>query len=168
MLSACVSMWTESHKICKAWALINYVLPQYFRSYWLWLKKSNHRVKWVDISNQCQLEDSWNYMPPILVPSSTKLIATQMLVIEELNGRKDFILRGFVCDIIRPSKELPVQSNLLKHKNKVWKLFRIKNEDNSVVPVSLLLTVNIFQTCSNCWLWTGKRLPGSYWKDKHF
>ena len=58
-------------------------------------------------------------MPPILVPSSTKLIATQMLVIEELNGRKDFILRGFVCDIIRPSKELPVQSNLLKHKNKV-------------------------------------------------
>ena len=58
-------------------------------------------------------------MPPILVPSSTKLIATQMLVIEELNGRQDFILRGFVCDIIRPSKELPVQSNLLKHKNKV-------------------------------------------------
>ena len=33
---------------------------------------------------------------------------------------------------------------------------------------SLLLTVNIFPTCSNCWLWTGKRLPGSYWKDKHF
>ena len=58
-------------------------------------------------------------MPPILVPSSTKLIATQMLVIEELNGRKDFILRGFVYDIIRPSKELPVQSKLLKHKNKV-------------------------------------------------
>ena len=52
-----------------------------------------------------------------------------MLVIEELNGRKDFILRGFVCDIIRPSKELPVQSKLLKQKNKVWKLLRIKNED---------------------------------------
>ena len=47
-----------------------------------------------------------------------------MLVIEELNRRKDFILRGFVCDIIRPSKELPVQS-----KNKVWKLLRIMNED---------------------------------------
>ena len=91
-----------------------------------------------------------------------------MLVIEELNGRKYFILRGFVCDIIRPSKELPVQSKLLKHKNKVWKLLTIKNEDNGVVPVSLLLTVNIFQTWSNCWLWTGKRLPGSYWKDKHF
>ena len=72
-------------------------------------------------------------MPPILVISSAKRIATQMLVIEKLNGRKDFILRGFVCDIIRSSKELSVQSKLL----------RIKNEDNGVVPMSLLLTVNI-------------------------
>ena len=72
-------------------------------------------------------------MPPILVISSAKRISTQMLVIEKLNGRKDFILRGFVCDIIRSSKELSVQSKLL----------RIKNEDNGVVPMSLLLTVNI-------------------------
>ena len=49
-------------------------------------------------------------MPPILVASSAKRIATQILVIAKLNGRKDFILRGFVCDIIRPYKELPVQS----------------------------------------------------------
>ena len=49
-------------------------------------------------------------MPPILVPSSAKRIATQILVIAKLNGRKDFILRGFVCDIIRPYKELLVQS----------------------------------------------------------
>ena len=28
-----------------------------------------------------------------------------MLVIEKLNGRKDSILKGFVCDIIRLSKE---------------------------------------------------------------
>ena len=49
-------------------------------------------------------------MPPILAPSSAKRIATQILVITKLNGRKDFILRVFVCDIIRPSKELPVQS----------------------------------------------------------
>ena len=48
-------------------------------------------------------------MPPILVPSSTKRIASQVLVIAKLNLRKYFILRGFVCDIIRPSKELPVQ-----------------------------------------------------------
>ena len=56
------------------------------------------------------LGDSRNYMPPILVPSPTKRIATQILVITKLNGRKDFILRVFVCDIIHRSKELPVQS----------------------------------------------------------
>ena len=56
------------------------------------------------------LGDSRNYMPPILVLSSAKRIATQIVVIEKLNGRKHFILRGFVYDIIRPNKELPVQS----------------------------------------------------------
>ena len=45
-------------------------------------------------------------MPPIRVPSSTKRIATQILVIGKLNKREDFILRGFVCDIIRTCKEL--------------------------------------------------------------
>ena len=45
LLSACASVWTESFKICKSWALINHVLPQCFRSHWLWLNKSNHRVK---------------------------------------------------------------------------------------------------------------------------
>ena len=48
-------------------------------------------------------------MPPIFVPCVAKRIATQSLVIAKLNGRKDFILRGNVCDIIRPSKEVPVQ-----------------------------------------------------------
>ena len=76
-------------------------------------------------------------MSPILVSSSAKRIGTQMLVIEKLNGRRDFILRDFVCDIIHPNKELPFQSKLVKQKNKVWKLFRIKNEDNGVVPMSL-------------------------------
>ena len=56
------------------------------------------------------LGDSQNYMPPILFRSSAKRIATQILVITKLDGKKDFILRVFVCDIIRPSKELPVQS----------------------------------------------------------
>ena len=56
------------------------------------------------------LGDSWNYMQSILVPSSTKRFAKQMLVTEKLNWRKDFILRGFACDIIRLSKKLPVQS----------------------------------------------------------
>ena len=49
-------------------------------------------------------------MSPILVPSSAKRITTQILVIAKLNERKYFILRGFVCDIIRPSMELLVQS----------------------------------------------------------
>ena len=49
-------------------------------------------------------------MPPILVTSSAKRIATQILVNAKLNGRKDFILKVFVCDIIHPSKELHSQS----------------------------------------------------------
>ena len=56
-----------------------------------------------------KLGNSWNYMPPILFLSSAKCIATQILVIAKLNEKEDFILRGFVCDIIRPYKELPVQ-----------------------------------------------------------
>ena len=65
-------------------------------------------VFWV--VTRSMLGDSRNYMPPIIVPSSAKRIATQILVIAKLNGRKNFILRVFVWDIIRPSKELPVQN----------------------------------------------------------
>ena len=60
--------------------------------------------------NNRLLGDSQNYKPPILISSSAKRIATQLLVIVKLNGRKYFILRVFVCDIILPSKESPVQS----------------------------------------------------------
>ena len=49
-------------------------------------------------------------MPPIFVPSSAMRIATQILVIPKLNGRKYFILGDFVCDVISTSNELPVQS----------------------------------------------------------
>ena len=62
------------------------------------------------IIKKATLGDSQNYMPPILVPSFAKRIATQIVVIAKLNGRKYFILRVFVFDIICPSKELPVQS----------------------------------------------------------
>ena len=55
------------------------------------------------------LGDSSNYMSPILVPFSAEHILTQILVIAKLNEREDFILRGLVCVIIRPYKELPVQ-----------------------------------------------------------
>ena len=48
---------------------------------------------------------------PIRFPSSVKHIETQILVIAESNGIKYFILRDFaVFDIIRPSKEFPIQS----------------------------------------------------------
>ena len=57
------------------------------------------------------LGDSRNYMLPILVPISAKCTATQILIIVKLNGRKDFILRGFICDIICSSKELPKAVN---------------------------------------------------------
>ena len=61
------------------------------------------------IINYNILGDSRNYMPPILVLFSAKLITMQILLIGKLN-EKDFILTVFVCDIIRPRKELPVQS----------------------------------------------------------
>ena len=71
---------------------------------------SKPRAKKKDVLVIFILGDSRNYMPPIFVPSSVKRIATQILVIVKLNERKDFILRVFVCHIIHPSKELPVQS----------------------------------------------------------
>ena len=58
-------------------------------------------------------------MLPILVPSTAKRIAKQILVIVKLNGRKDFILKSFIYDINRPSKELHVQSWQLKHKSQL-------------------------------------------------
>ena len=54
-------------------------------------------------------------MSPILVQSSVIRIATQTLVSAKLNGRKDFILRGFICDITRPCKEQSVQSQRQCH-----------------------------------------------------
>ena len=40
--------------------------------------------------------DSWNYIPPIFVPTSAERIATEILVIPKLNERGDFIMRDFV------------------------------------------------------------------------
>ena len=58
-------------------------------------------------------------MPPILVPSFTKRIATQILVTAKLNGRKDLVLRACSYNMTLLSKQLSVQSYQLKHKNKV-------------------------------------------------
>ena len=43
-------------------------------------------------------------MPPILVPSSAKRIATQMLITGKLNERKDFVLRGLFVIPLVPSR----------------------------------------------------------------
>ena len=56
----------------------------------------------------------------IIVLSSAKPIATQILVITKLNRRKDFALKGCVSyDMILASKQLSVQSYQIKHNNKV-------------------------------------------------
>ena len=39
LLSVCVSIWMEAHKICIAWVFINQILPRCFCSYVLWLNK---------------------------------------------------------------------------------------------------------------------------------
>ena len=70
----------------------------------------NFKNRQVTVDKVQLLRDSRNYMPHILVPSSAKRIATQILIIAKLNGRKDFTLKVFVCGIIRPSQEFPVQS----------------------------------------------------------
>ena len=46
----------------------------------------------IDLPNKLftLLGDSWNYMPPILVPSSTKRIGAHILVIAKLNEMEDF------------------------------------------------------------------------------
>ena len=49
---------TEAHKIWKAWALVNQILPRCFCSYGLWLNKLNHRVKQVDISEPTDINQS--------------------------------------------------------------------------------------------------------------
>ena len=58
LLSAYVSIWTESHKICKAWVLINQILPRCFCSYGLLLSKSNHRGKQVGICESTNINQS--------------------------------------------------------------------------------------------------------------
>ena len=74
------------------------------------------------------LGDSWNYMPLILVPSPAKRIATKMLVIAKLNGRKYFILSSF-----------PVRNYLFKISN--WST-RIRCENCSRLRM---------KTLERCW-----------------
>ena len=81
-------------------------------SWWLLLQlltSDEHKLHINKTLNEL-LGDSRNYLPPIRVPLLNVSIAKQILVIAKLNGKNYFILRAFVCDVIRSSKELPVQS----------------------------------------------------------
>ena len=49
---------------------------------------SHYYITFFEILWLIKLGNSWNYMPPILVPSSTKRIATQILVILKLYERR--------------------------------------------------------------------------------
>ena len=74
-------------------------------------------------------------------------IKAQVLVILKLNEREDFSLRGFVCDIIRPYlSEVTNWSTRIRCENcsrlRMKKLERCQWRRS----VSILLTVNIFQT----------------------
>ena len=51
LMGACVSIWTESHKICKVWVLVNQILPRI-------LNRSNNRVKQVDIREPTDINQS--------------------------------------------------------------------------------------------------------------
>ena len=82
------------------------------------------------------LGDSWNYMPPILVPSSSKHIATSVLVIANLKKR---CLWEAFCLWCHPSLQGTTCSKLAaetQEKNKLWKLFKIKNEDTRTMSVA--------------------------------
>ena len=74
-------------------------------------------------------------MPLILVPSFGKRIAAQNLVNATLNEKQRFY-SGFLYDVIRLFNELAVRSQLLKHKNKMWKQFKVKNEDTRTMSIA--------------------------------
>ena len=80
-------------------------------------------------------------MPPILVPSSAKRIATQIVAIAKLNGRKDFFLEAlFVISFV------PARNYLFKVSNLST---RITCESCSILRMSIL---TIFQRCSSVFI----------------
>ena len=79
-------------------------------NYFLWL---NYWATIFWLATSSKLGDSWNYILPIVVTSSGKLIRMQILVIAKLNGRKNLIIRGCVFEMILPGKKLFKVSNLI-------------------------------------------------------
>ena len=50
--------------------------------------------------------------------------------------KKKRFYSGFLYNVIRLFKELAVRSQLLKHKNKLWKQFKLKNEDTRTMSIA--------------------------------
>ena len=102
-------------------------------------------------------------MPSIFAPSSAKCITTQVLLIAKLNERKNFILRDFACDIIRPSGELPIQSLRARIRCENCSKLRIKTLERCQLPRSSVFIVNCehisnfvlivdFEQANICWV----------------
>ena len=94
------------------------------------------------------LGDSQNCMLPILVTSSAKRIASQILVIVKLNGRKAFILRALFSFV--PARNYLFKISNLSRSCSILRMSMLTifsiNDVNSVILMSLLLPVNICQT----------------------
>ena len=69
--------------------------------------------KWVGYSVNLLQGDSWNYMPPILFPSSARRTAIQMLVTAKLNERKQF----FYLEVLFMIAPAPARNYLFKVSN---------------------------------------------------
>ena len=77
-----------------------------------------------------------------------------IIISSTLNTRENAAkvsLRPSLDVLQSPRNYLPVQSQQWKHQNIVWIFFSVKNKRHQsnvvVVPVSLLLTSNIFHFC---------------------
>ena len=82
------------------------------------------------ISCKVIVGDSWNYMPLILVPSSDKHVATQILVIAKWNGRKYFFWEALYV-----MSSVPTRNYLFKVSN--WNT-RIRCENCSRLRMKTL------------------------------
>ena len=107
LLSTCVSIWTEAHKICKAWVLINQILPRRFYYYRLWLNKSNHRIKQADISEPTDINQS--------------ISVNQFYPIEALIFIRDFCFLIIYHNSIFSTH---VKTAYYSNKWKTWQLYR--------------------------------------------
>ena len=83
-------------------------------------------------------------------------MTTQILVVTKLDVKKDFILKGLIL-----LSSVPARNLLFRVSN--WGT-RIRYENCSRLRIKTLNDINDVVLVSNYWLWTGKRLLGSYFQ----